>query len=133
MDYNTTNHMKQGGSEWVVNSKLTLGIDATFDTSAQVETILVAGAISLTKRVTKLSAASGAYAVTLAAPSTAMIGQTKVIDMTVAGNAITLALTNVVGGTASTTASFDAVNESLVLVAGTNKWIVVGQAGVTLS
>jgi hypothetical protein len=44
-----------------------------------------------------------------------------------------MALTNVVGGTAATSASFDAVDEMLVLVAGVNKWTVVGQAGVTLS
>jgi hypothetical protein len=44
-----------------------------------------------------------------------------------------MALTNVQGGTASTTASFDAVNETLTLVAGTSKWTITGQAGVTLS
>lgn len=103
------------------------------DTSLQTETILVAGAISATTKVTKLSAASGAYAVTLAAPGAGMLGQTKIIEMTVAGNAITLGLTNVQGGTAGTTASFDAANETLTLVAGTSKWTVTGQAGVTLS
>jgi hypothetical protein len=103
------------------------------DTSVQTETILVAGAISPTTKITKLSAASGAYAVTLAAPGAGMLGQTKTIEMTVAGAAITLALTNVQGGTASTSASFDAVNETLTLVAGTSKWTVTGQAGVTLS
>jgi hypothetical protein len=103
------------------------------DLSAQTSTILVAGAISVTKRVTNLSAASGAYAVTLAAPNAAMLGQVKIITMTVAGAAITLALTVIIGGTAATSASFDAVDETLVLVAGVNKWIVVGQAGVTLS
>lgn len=106
-------------------------IPLTSEDFADSETILVAGAISLLTRVTKLSAASGAYAVTLAAPTTP--GMVKVIDMTVAGNAITLALTNVQGGTAATSASFDAVNECLVLVSGAGKWMVVGQAGVTLS
>ena len=103
------------------------------DVSAQTSTILVAGAISVTSRVTNLSAASGAYAVTLAAPDASMLGQVKVIQMTVAGNAITLALTNVQGGSAATTASFDAVNETLILVAGTNKWNVIKEVGVTLS
>jgi len=103
------------------------------DVSAQTETILVAGAVSVTKRVTKLSAASGAYAVTLAAPSATMLGQIKIIEMTVAGNAITMALTEVLGGSAATTASFDGVNETLTLIAGTNKWIVLDEHGVTLS
>ena len=103
------------------------------DLSEQTETILVAGAVSVTKRISKLSAASGAYAVTLAAPDATMLGQVKVIEMTVAGNAITMALTNVDGGSADTTASFDAVNEVLILVAGTNKWHIVKEVGVTLS
>jgi hypothetical protein len=103
------------------------------DLSAQTETILVTGAISITKRCTNLSAASGAYAVTLAAPDATMLGQVKVIQMTVAGNALTLALTNVQGGSAGTTASFDAVNETLVLLAGASKWTVLKEVGVTLS
>jgi len=103
------------------------------DASANTETILVAGAINPATRITYLSAASGAYAVTLAVPSAAMLGQVKVIEMTVAGNNITLALTNVQGGTAGTTATFNAVNETLVLVAGSLKWNVVGESGVTLT
>ena len=103
------------------------------DASAQTETITVAGAVSVTSRVTNLDATSGAYAVTLAAPDASMLGQVKVINMTVAGNAITLALTEVQGQSAGTGASFDAVDETLVLVAGVNKWTVVGEAGVTLA
>lgn len=103
------------------------------DVSAQTETITVAGAITLTKRVTNLSAASGAYAVTLAAPAAAMLGQVKVIQMTVAGNAITLALTNIIGQSGGTGASFDAVNETLILLAGVNKWTVLKEVGVTLA
>jgi len=103
------------------------------DASIQAETILVAGAIDPASRVTYLSAASGAYAVTLAAPDASMLGQVKVIEMTVAGAAITLALTEVQGGSAATSASFDAANETLTLVAGSLKWNVVGESGVTLA
>lgn len=103
------------------------------DTSAETETILVAGAVSASTRITYLSAASGTYAVTLAAPDAAMLGQVKVIEMTVAGNDITLALTEVQGGSAATTATFNAANETLTLVAGSLKWNVVGESGVTLS
>ena len=103
------------------------------DASANTETITVAGAIDPATRITYLDATTGAYAVTLAAPSAAMLGQVKVIEMTVAGNAITLALTEVQGGSAATSASFDAANETLVLVAGSLKWNVVGESGVTLA
>ena len=103
------------------------------DASAQVETVLVAGAVSVVSRVTYLSAASGTYAVTLAAPDASMLGQVKVIEMTVAGNDITLALTEVQGGSAATTATFNAADETLTLVAGSLKWNVVGESGVTLS
>lgn len=103
------------------------------DVSAQTETILVAGAVSVVKRITHLSAASGTYAVTLAAPDVTMLGQVKIINMSVAGNNITMALTNVQGGTAATTATFNAADECLVLIAGIGKWHVVGESGVTLS
>ncbi|MFA5186894.1 MAG: hypothetical protein WC551_10480 [Patescibacteria group bacterium] len=104
------------------------------DITEQTETILVAGAVSVTKRLTKLSAASGAYAVTLAAPNAAMFGQVKVIEMSVAGAAITLALTNCEGQSAGTGASFDGVGEKLVLVGGLSKWTIIKEAGgVTLA
>jgi hypothetical protein len=104
------------------------------DLSAQTEAITVAGAVSVTKRYTTLNSTSGAYAVTLAAPDASMIGQVKVIEMTVdAGNNITLALTNVQGGSAATTATFADVNDVLVLVAGATKWHVIGESGVALS
>lgn len=103
------------------------------DLTEQTETILVAGAISVTKRITKLSAASGAYAVTLAAPDATMLGQIKIIEMSVAGAAITMALTNVQGQSGGTEASFDATNEVLVLVAGISKWHVLKEIGVTLA
>lgn len=102
------------------------------DASAQTETIDASGVVAATKRITKI-AGTGAGAVTLAAPDATMIGLVKIIEMTAANGAITLALTNVQGGSAATTASFDAVNETLVLIGGTNKWTVLKEVGVTLS
>jgi len=112
---------------------LTLAEMDLLDLSSQTSTITVAGAVSVTKRITNLNATSGAYAITLAAPDATMLGQIKVIQMTVDGNAITMALTEVIGQSGGNSASFDAVNETLVLVAGTNKWIVLKEVGVTLS
>lgn len=103
------------------------------DVSAQTETIAEGGVVSVTKRFTKLTQA-GAGAITLAAPDGTMLGQVKVIEQ-VAGTTdnVTLALTNVDGGSAATTATFNAAGETLIMVAGNTKWHVVKEIGVTLS
>lgn len=103
------------------------------DVSAQSETVIASGVASVTKRVTKLDSSGGAGSFTLAAPDASFIGQVKIIEMDVAGNALTLSLANVDGGSAATTASFDAVGEVLILVGGTSKWHVIKEIGVTLS
>lgn len=102
------------------------------DLSAETETVTAAGAASVTKKITNLEL-SGSGAVTLAAPDATMLGVVKVIEMTVDNGDVTLALTNVQGGSAATTATFDAVGEQLVLVGGSAKWTVIGEGGVTLS
>lgn len=107
-------------------------IDLQCDVSAQTETIDAAGTVSATKRITKI-AGTGAGAVTLAAPDASMLGVIKIIEMTAANGAITLALTNVDSGSAATTASFDAVGEALTMVGGVSKWHIIDEVGVTLS
>ena len=102
------------------------------DLSAQTEELLAAGALSPSIRVSYLSLV-GAGAVTLAAPSASMVGVTKVIEMVTDNGDVTLALTNVQGGTAATTCTFSAVGQQLVLVGGRSKWTVTGQGGVVLS
>lgn len=73
-------------------------------------------------------------AITLAAPSNAMRGRILTIEYIGAGtNATTLALTNVQGGSAATTATFNAAGETLVLIGGASKWNVLKEVGVTLS
>jgi hypothetical protein len=96
--------------------------------------ITVAGAVSLDANHVRVTGpASSTYAITLAAPSRA--GQTMVIEMvaTTATNAVTLALTNVVGGSAATTATFNAADETLVLISAEHAWVVVAEVGVTLA
>lgn len=98
------------------------------------QAITEAGAISLdANHVDITGPASSTYAVTLAAPSRP--GQTLVVEMsgTTSTNAVTLALTNVVGGSQSSTATFNAAGEILTLISGTVKWIVLDEIGVTLS
>jgi hypothetical protein len=104
------------------------------DLSAQTETIDSGVDVSVTKRITKIdNTTSGAGAITLAAPDATMLGQVKIIEMTVDGGDVTLSLANVDGGTAGTTATFDAVGKSLILIGGVSKWHVIGEAGVILS
>lgn len=100
------------------------------------QAITAAGAISLMADYVRITGpTSSTYAVTLAAPGPTDIGRVKTIEMvaTTSTNAVTLALTNVEGGTAATSASFDAAGEKLVLVGGATKWCVIKQQGVTLS
>lgn len=98
------------------------------------QAITAANAIAVTNQYASLvGPTSSTYAVTLAAP--ARQGQTLVIEMlsTTASNAVTLALTNVVGGSQATSASFDAAGETLILVSRNAKWVVLKEQGVTLS
>lgn len=98
------------------------------------QALTAAGAASVTVPVTTIvGPAASTYAITLAAPSAP--GITKVITMlsTTSTNTVTLALTNVVGGTQTTTATFDAAGETLILVSNATKWVVVKEYGVTLS
>jgi len=107
-------------------------IDLQCDISLQTETIAESGVVSVTKRITNILS-TGAGAVTLAAPDATMIGQVKTIQMTGGEHDITLALTNIQGQSSGTTATFSDTNDTLVLVGGTNKWTVIGEAGIALS
>lgn len=143
-----SNYREQGGDSWVVGGEIDItgtfkvgssSVSATadelnmLDLSSQGQTIIAAGAIETTTRNTFLDSTAGTMAVTLAAPSANMIGTVKIIEMVVDNGDVTLALTNVVGGSAATTATFSAVNQCLVLVGGTNKWHVIAESGVALT
>ena len=104
----------------------------TLDRSANIQTIIAAGAITLGLDTIKL-ALVGAGAVTLAAPTAAEAGKIKVIEMTVDNGDVTLSLANCVGGTAGTTCTWSAVGQSLVLVGAVSKWAVVSEGGVVLT
>ena len=104
------------------------------DVTAQAETIDSGMAASVLIKNTKVdNTTSGAGAITLGVPDATMYGLVKTIEMTVADGDVTLALTNVQGGTEATTATFAAVNDCLVLIGGTSKWHVIGESGVVLS
>ena len=101
--------------------------------AAVTETATAAGALSTTTLFSKLAVPSGG-AVTLAAPSSAIAGQFKTIQMTTDDGDVTLALTNVVGQSSGTTATFDTAGDALVLQALANsKWVVIKEYGITLT
>lgn len=111
-------------------------INAACDVSAQTQAIVASGGTitvdGTIRRVTLTNAVNGAT--TLPAPGEGMKGKTLVIEYIGAGtNNATIALTNVQGGSAATTATFNAANETLVLIGGESKWNVLKEVGVTLA
>jgi len=99
-----------------------------------VQTITEAGAISLDANHVKLTGpATSTYAVTLAVPTRG--SQIMVIEMvsTTDTSSVTLALTNVAGGSAATTATFNAAAEVLTLISSSTKWIVLDEFGVGMA
>lgn len=107
-------------------------IDQLNDVSSYQESLIAAGALSVTKVYSGLSLV-GAGAVTLAAPSATMLGQLKTIEMVLDNGDVTLSLANCVGGTAATTCTWTNAGETLVVQAASLKWIIVKQFGVVLS
>jgi hypothetical protein len=89
-------------------------------------------AISVRTTHTSLAVVSGGI-VTLAAPPAEMLGRVKVVEMTVDDGDVTMELAHVEGGSEDFLATFDAVGEALVLVAGIDSWIVLKELGVTLA
>lgn len=128
--------IESGGTLDLAGSPITATAAELNDTdlSARTQAIIAAGAIDLDARYVNITGpAASTYAVTLAAPTRPGIVKVIVMTATTATNAVTLALTNVVGGSAATSASFDAAGETLVLVSAATKWVVLKEVGVTLS
>lgn len=128
--------IESGGALKLAGTQVTATADEinnACDVSVNSQSITAAGAIELDAKYVSIAGGTG-FAVTLAAPTAAQAGQTKVITLaSITSGAVTLALTNVIGGSAGTSASFDAANETLTLVAITGKWVVIDEHGVTLS
>lgn len=117
--------------QWTVVCAIGTNVNnlATQAITAAGTAVIVDGTIN---RVTLTNAINGAF--TLAAPSAAMKGKMLIIEYIGAGtNNATLALTNVQGGSASTTATFNLLAETLILVGGDTKWNVIKEIGVTLT
>lgn len=120
-----------------INSGAALGststeIDQLNDVSAYQESVVAAGALSVTKVYSGV-ALVGAGAVTLAAPSATMLGQQKTIEMTADNGDVTLVLTNCEGQSSGTTATFNDVGDKLIVIGGASKWTIIKEFGITLS
>lgn len=102
------------------------------DVSAYQESIIAAGALSTTAKYSGLAVVSGG-AVTLDVPPATMLGQIKVIEMTTDDGDVTLVLTNIEGQSSGTTATFNSVNDKLILIAGAVKWTVLKEFGIALA
>lgn len=103
--------------------------------AAVTQDIAAAGAVDVCAEHVRLTGpASGTYAITLPAPD-AFASKWLLIEMTgtTDANSVTMALTNVVGGSASATVTFDAAGEMLLLRRANNSWLVVRERGVTLT
>jgi hypothetical protein len=99
------------------------------------ETVSAAGAISTTKMESVLANGTGSdYAATLAAPSS-QDGQIKILKMSTATHAITLACTNIAFSgaytpTGTTTLTFSISGQTAVFMAIGSKWVYLGGSAV---
>lgn len=127
--------LKLGSGSGTAVNATAAEINAFCDQSAGVQAISSAGAITADGTVNTVNLTGGAYAFTLAAPGAAAVGKFLRIEHTGGGtSAKTLALTNVVGQSSGTGASFNADGEGLLLFGGAAAWVVVKEyGGVTLS
>lgn len=97
------------------------------------QTITQADSIDVDARYVDVSTSSATYAVTLAAPT--IPGVFKTIEMSARTGSydVTLALTNCVGGSASSTCTFNTAGGALHMISLSNKWLILNEYNVTLS
>lgn len=112
------------------------------DLSALTETVDEAAkttGITAGSRYVKITGGTGFSGLVLPLPTAAQVGMVKQITLdSIEAGSVAITITNVVvGGTAATTATFDAAGESLILIGmvfgTTYRWSVIGEVGVTLA
>jgi hypothetical protein len=114
----------------------------TLDMSAKTETVAEAAkatGITAGSRYVKITGGTGFTGLVLPLPTAAEVGMIKQITLdTLTSGSVAITITNIaVGGSAATTATFDAAGESLILIGKvfgtTYRWSVLAEDGVTLS
>jgi hypothetical protein len=149
VDYSNHNTYKNTGTVTSTIWELQLtGVTATaaelnqLDMSVKTETVTEATkatGITAGSRYVKITGGTGFTGLVLPLPTAAEVGMVKQITLdTISSSSVAITITNVaVGGTAATTATFDAAGESLILIGKvfgtTYRWSVIGEDGVTLS
>src|SRR5678809_715517 len=97
------------------------------------QAIIMASPVNLDASYVTLTTTSASYAITLDAPTIPSLFKTIELISYTAGKDVTMSLSNVTGGTASTTCTWNGVNQSITLRSRTSDWEVIKQNGVTLS
>jgi hypothetical protein len=109
-------------------------VNAVCDLAAYIDTETGNSSIHPAKPFTKLECAGGAsYNMTLAAPDPSMYGRIKVIQMTADDGDVLVPLTNCVGQSSGTGATFNSVGDTLILVGAVGFWVVIKEVGVVLA
>lgn len=105
------------------------------DVSGQLQAITGATAVTVDGSKRRATLSGGAYAITLAVPAAAAIGAVLTIEYTGGDtDAVTLALTNVIGESGGTTATFNADGEGITFIGTALGWVVLKEfGGVTLA
>lgn len=113
-----------------------LDLSAKTDTATEAKK---ATAITAGSRYVKITGGTGFTGLVLPVPTAAEVGLVKQITLdTLDSGSVAMTITNIaIGGTAATTATFDAAGETLVLLGvvygSTFRWVVLKEHGVTLS
>lgn len=93
--------------------------------------------VSATTPVTRitLTTTGATYALTVDAPTAAQRGKIVILEMIARGGSfnVTAAATNMLGSGVSGTGTFDAVRDTLVMVALADRWLVVANNAVTFA
>ena len=98
------------------------------------QAITSARAVELDAKYVDVSkSGAGTYAITLAVPTRKGIIKTIQMSTTSGGGTVTMDLTNVVGGSAATTCTWDTNLDSIVLLSLSSKWLVLKENGVALT
>lgn len=121
------NYFSNVWKQWIVD----LHRKISPNTSRQYLT--AAGAVNPDANHCSLTTTTASYAITLEAPTIPGVWlNIELISYTAAKN-VTLALTNVTGGSATTTCTWNGTNQHLILLSADSKWVVIKERGVALT
>lgn len=121
-----TNRVSSDWQKWFEKVQFFMSVDNHQYISAATD-------IKLDAEYVQVSTTTASYAITLSAPT--VPGRIKIIQMKTRTGAfdVTMALTNVTGGSAATTCTWNSASDSIVLISLYDKWLVLKENGVSLT